>query len=177
MSQRKVCFFFNTPAGCRRGPDCNWLHDPGSASTPSTPSPSTPRGPSNPNLNAPNGVCRFFWIYGNCRFADCRFSHVRQGDSPSSTTPTITPALPRSSTAPHPPTPAPPLKFGGARYQLLNVFLSPTYKFTSPATINRFVNILASCSSANEWVRSFRWSDSPIDRAMLTILQDQGGLE
>ena len=154
MSQRRVCFFFKTPAGCRLGDTCNWLHEPGSASTPNS---STPRGSSNPNVNAPNGVCRFFWNNGNCRFADCRFSHVRQGDSASSTTSTTAPTPPHSSTAPHPPHPpslTASLKAGSARFQLYNVFLLPNYRFVNPANINRFVNILASCSLANEWVRS-----------------------
>jgi len=227
MSQRKVCGFFNTPAGCRKGASCTHRHertssnsrDPSSStnagtSNPRLPTPNVPNGvcrffwnhgncrftdcrfshvrhndgdgdsgsstlasTSNPRpltLNAPNGVCRSFWNHGNCRFTDCRFSHVRHndrdGDSGSSTpapTPTPPTAVPRVSTAPHPPTLTPPLRAAGARYQLHNVFLLPNYKFTNPATINRFVNILASCSLTNEWVTTYRYSDRP---GMLTTL-------
>ncbi len=177
MSQKNVCHFYNTPAGCRRGPGCNFLHGAPSTGT------NTPNGSSNPrplNGNAPNGVCRFFWNSGNCRFTDCRYAHVRQGDAASSPTPATTPAPPHPSTAPHSNSTAltAPLKAASARYQLNKIFLLPNFKFANPATINRFVNILASCSLANEWVRLFRWSDSRIDRECSPyILQDQGGLE
>lgn len=152
MSQRKVCDFFNTPAGCRRGANCKWRHE---GASPSSSGPSSPRPP-----NAPNGVCRFFWNNGNCRFTDCRFRHIRQGDSVSSTPGSTPPATrlqsPPVSTTPQIPAITAPLKAGSARYQLYNVFLKPNYKLAHPATVNRFVNILASCSLANEWVRIFR---------------------
>ena len=170
MSQRNVCHFFNTPKGCHRGPGCKWLHGtPGTGNgngngNGTSTNKSTPSVSSNPrplNGNAPNGVCRFFWNNGNCRFTDCRYAHVRQGESATSATSatsTTTPATPHSSTAPHSNSTAltAPLKAAGARYQLHKVFLLPNFKFANPATINRFVNILASCSLANEWVRFFR---------------------
>jgi len=157
MSQRKVCEFFKTPAGCRRGANCNWRHE--RASTPSSSRSPTPGGSSNPRPpHVPNGVCRFFWNSGNCKFTNCRFRHVHQSDSASSTpgpTPPVTrPQSPPHSTAPQPLTLIPPLKAANARYQLYNVFFLPNYKFANPAAINRFVNILASCSEANEWVIS-----------------------
>ena len=175
MSQRNVCVFFNTPAGCRRGANCKGRHErhkrgvnaPSSSDPPApapAPAPATlaPSGSSNPRpLNVPNGICRFFWNNGNCRFTDCRFRHVRQSD-PASSTPAPAPTPPATrlqsppaSTAPQPLTVTAPLRAAGARYQLHNVFLLPNYKFTHPATINRFVNILASCSVANEWVIIF----------------------
>ena len=161
MSQRNVCNFFNTPNGCHRGPGCKWLHGTPGTSTSTSTSTSTPNGSSKPrplNGNVPNGICRFFWNNGNCRFTDCRFAHVRQGDSATSATSTKTPTTPHSSTAPHSTSSAltPPLKAASARYQLHKIFLLPNFKFANPATINRFVNILASCSLANEWVRLFR---------------------
>lgn len=167
MSQRKVCFFFNTSAGCRRGANCDRRHEPSSSSTSSsTPAPSgsgSGSGTANPRLlNVPNGVCRFFWNHGNCRFTDCRFTHVRQSDPasstptpPAQTAPTTRLQSPPVSNGPRPPTVTAPLRPGGARYQLYNIFLKPDYKFANPATINRFVNVLASCSSANEWVITF----------------------
>jgi hypothetical protein len=160
MSQPKVCDFFKTPAGCRRGANCKWRHE--RASTPSSPSsPSSAGAPTRSgSSNVPNGVCRFFWNSGNCRFTDCRFRHVREGDSASSTPPAPPSATrfqsPSVSTATSQTTRiTPPLKAGGARYQLHNIFLLPNYKFANPAPVNRFVNLLASCSEDNEWVRAF----------------------
>jgi len=157
MSQREVCELFNAPAGCPRGANCNRRHE--CASTPSSSRSPIPGGSSNPRpppLNFPNGVCRFFWNSGNCKFTNCRFRHVHQSDSASSTPrpipPVTRPQSPPRSIAPQPPTLIPPLKAANARYQLYNVFLLLHYKFAKPAAINRFVNILASCSEANEWV-------------------------
>ena len=172
MSQKNVCNFFNTPAGCRRGANCKWRHERSSGSSTSR----TPTPTSTPSTPAPNGVCRFFWNNGNCRFTDCRFSHVRHGDSAPSTSPPApspappTPAHGSTATDTHSPALTAPLKAGGARYHLTKVFLLPNFKFANPATINRFVNILASCSLANEWVRSFHQSDTRIlDRPRMLI--------
>jgi hypothetical protein len=90
MSQRKRCFFFNTPAGCRKGADCKWRHE--GANTASPASAHTPGASSNNprSLDIPKGACRFFWNNGSCRFANCRFNHVRQeGDSASRQSPPV----------------------------------------------------------------------------------------
>jgi len=156
MSQREVCELFNTPAGCPRGAYCNRRHER-TSTTSSSRSP-IPGGSSNPPpqlLNVPNGVCRFFWNSGNCKFTNCRFKHVHQSDSASST-PGPTPPVTSLQSPPlsQPPTLIPPLEAANARYQLYNIFFQPNYKFANPAFINWFVNILASCSEANEWVIS-----------------------
>ncbi|TCD60036.1 hypothetical protein EIP91_010850, partial [Steccherinum ochraceum] len=86
---REICRFHGTPAGCRRGNTCNFLHvddaraprmatrgriRPGRGGAPS-------RAPTGNNTNTNDGVppnvCSFFWKTGDCtRGFRCRASHV-----------------------------------------------------------------------------------------------------
>ena len=77
----QVCRFFNTPGGCRRGPDCTFLHTEDGSSPRSTfnsPSRGFQRGgaPRPAMPRAPNGLCDFYYNRGFCsRGSDCRFRH------------------------------------------------------------------------------------------------------
>jgi len=95
----RACYFYQSPGGCRNGKNCQFAHIDSTSTTPrdspGSPGPSAPRGNSpRSQTNAqslapvPPGVCRFFWIRGQCnREFECRFRHDRpataQGTPPS----------------------------------------------------------------------------------------------
>ena len=84
-----TCRFFGTPGGCRNAA-CRFVHTANAGTIPSSPSQDTSnrsssdRRPSS-SSQPPNGVCRFFWQTGACRFAfDCRFKHIAAQQAPAS---------------------------------------------------------------------------------------------
>ena len=154
MSQRRVCDFYNRPQGCRKRSNCGFLHEPRDTFGP--PSAFTPRASHNPRPdNIPDGVCRYHWSSGTCKYANCWFKHIRPNESPSAS-PTVADSWrSRSSTT----LTAAGLSGGRsllrpdeAKRQLSTIFLKPGYRFGLPSTVNRFVMILVSSSVANGWV-------------------------
>ncbi|KZV95021.1 P-loop containing nucleoside triphosphate hydrolase protein [Exidia glandulosa HHB12029] len=83
---RRPCNFYGTPAGCRRGASCTFLHTgpPGGSGSSRSPGAVTPRiSPSTSNQNnsnlppVPNGVCQYYWKRGSCtRGSACRYRHL-----------------------------------------------------------------------------------------------------
>jgi|SRR5882762_9479641 hypothetical protein len=82
---RNPCLFFNKPNGCRKGSQCQFLHNGAGANVqrPSSPTPSSSsnaaRGRSqSTSRRAPPGICNFYWTSGTCKreFA-CRFRHTQ----------------------------------------------------------------------------------------------------
>ncbi len=167
---RQTCRMFNTPRGCHFQ-NCKFLHErtgspvPSSSSTP-LPSPRSP-GRSG-GITAGRGNCEFFWTSGECRRGfDCIFRHVRQ------------PQFQNASTAESPPEATSPetdtLDFltteglAGLNsisldklhtmgpteaHNMLKLFNTPTFQFTSPDRVIQFVQILASVDRRNpQWVR------------------------
>ena len=75
MSEKRVCRFFDSPSGCKRGAHCSFEHvrEPRLGG----------RGDISSNSmsgwtieDVPRGCCRFFWNLGQCKHGfNCRFRH------------------------------------------------------------------------------------------------------
>ncbi|KIP05604.1 hypothetical protein PHLGIDRAFT_147296 [Phlebiopsis gigantea 11061_1 CR5-6] len=74
---RAPCRFHNIPGGCRNGTGCRFAHvESESSSLSGVDAYTTKPSVRNENRDAPQGVCRFFWKYGNCRHGfTCRHRH------------------------------------------------------------------------------------------------------
>ncbi|KAK0443139.1 uncharacterized protein EV420DRAFT_1649417 [Desarmillaria tabescens] len=164
---RQLCKFFNTPRGCRFQ-DCKFLHERAGSPTPSS-SPSTPLHSPRPSgrsggITAGRGNCEFFWTSGECRRGfDCIFRHVRQPQTQNAA------GVPVEATSPETDT----LDFltteglAGINnisldklhtlspteaHNMLKAFNSPTFQFTAPDQVIKFVQILASVDRRNsQW--------------------------
>jgi hypothetical protein len=151
-----VCRYFNTPRGCKNNP-CRFLHQLSSPEPPGSPSGSvSPTRVQAPRpslqLNAPRGVCRYFYNYGNCKLTDCKFRHVepdttpnfipnpgatfRQGAGDQMSRAVIFQKVSASDALRH-----------------LENFCAPRVVFTKPFQFNTFVNLLANAGSKEgSWV-------------------------
>ncbi|PPQ89247.1 hypothetical protein CVT25_001326 [Psilocybe cyanescens] len=82
---RKKCDFY-ARGNCRKGDECNFLHESQRSSSVAAATPSTSRGRGSPRnassprpvVSAPRQVCHIFWQSGTCdRGFDCSFKHTR----------------------------------------------------------------------------------------------------
>ncbi|KAH9951524.1 P-loop containing nucleoside triphosphate hydrolase protein [Amylocystis lapponica] len=74
---REICHFYSKPGGCRRGPQCNFLHiDQANAPARRPPtSPSSTRVQS--GSSKPYGACIAFWDQGRCYHEfKCKYKHI-----------------------------------------------------------------------------------------------------
>lgn len=77
------CRFFNGRGGCRQGRNCKFSHDTRSGTVSPALSSSSNSNPTRiREVNAPPGVCKFFWSSGKCRLEfGCRFRHTSSTES------------------------------------------------------------------------------------------------
>lgn len=146
-----VCRYFSTPKGCRNNP-CRFIHQ--NPATGTNGGPSSPTRPTNLSqrppvqFNAPRGVCRYYFTYGNCKLADCKFRHVEPGTSANGPSgypsgeggPVSRPSISTTVSAPD-------------ALQHLTNFCAPRVQFTKPFQMNSFANLLANAGSKDSnWV-------------------------
>lgn len=172
MSQRRKapCRFFSSVSGCRNGSACPFSHDeqsPSSRGQFSNASPSVPTrrlfassAESTNVLNAPPGVCRYYWS-GDCRRGfQCYYKHERPSTNMETeeTTDTSFPLALSSHSRPSTnPTFTRPDKHTlspGEAHNHIKSFLGNNYSFDGPMKMQGFVKILASVNDKNlAWVR------------------------
>ena len=155
MSRRTPCRFHQSPGGCRRGQECDFLHNDTSSGSPVTsPREASASGPSTPKRTpvpvserAPKGLCNEFWLTGDCkRKFDCRYKHELRQSPLTGRSPTAPLATPMSSFT---------YRFDATQvHNHLGKYLKDHYRFASPHDIYAFVSLIGHATKENNWVCS-----------------------
>ena len=163
----KVCKFYNTPQGCRRGGKCDFLHPNAldqsqSANANLSPASTGSTGPRPQRPPPPPAVCRFWAGTRNCRAGkSCRFAHPDPAETRVTPVEVVAPFLTDAGLA----------KVSGAGTDIfydmdvmhtpaevffrLHKMLRVDFKFLSSANAVSFLTCLSSANTSNTpWVRS-----------------------
>ncbi|KAG8833026.1 hypothetical protein FRC17_000149 [Serendipita sp. 399] len=173
-----TCHYFNTPQGCRRNP-CRFLHEsPGNAGHDRGPAKTAPTRKSAPiqlNLDAPKGVCRYYYNFGNCKKDPCTFRHLEPGDArviQQIGFRGVT-ALNNGTGAPNPGMELMPAGFQivspSDALQHLSTFCAPRALFTKPFQIMKFVNLLT-----NAGLKDGTWDEKDAQTFLEIVTETQG---
>ncbi|KAK0451445.1 uncharacterized protein EV420DRAFT_1621833 [Desarmillaria tabescens] len=164
---KQPCGFFNTPKGCHYDQDCKFIHERVGSPTPSSSSTTvhSPRPSSRSGgITAGQGNCEFFWTSGECQrgFA-CTFRHVPQPQTQNAVKAPLATSSAESGTLDFLTTKGlagidnislDKLHTMGPTeaHDMLKIFNSPTFQFTSTDRVIQFAQILASVNCRNsQW--------------------------
>lgn len=169
LENRKPPCRFHQSGGCRFGASCKFLHigPPGAAGAGrgrgrgAPPAPHTSHtaasnaSSESSSTSRPYNACKTFWETGECPWGfECRRKHIPSSTTPDATNTTepdqSTPVDPNSSTGqPHINAIVSPAEV----HNFLNTCLHPSFQFSRPAVMQRFVDAVVSASSTSaKWV-------------------------
>lgn len=191
----RICSFYNTPQGCRRGEGCKFSHTSSSTPSPSPGAASPNRGSASASPRPqrpppPQATCKFWIGTGRCKSGtNCRFAHPDPAETRATAVDLVTPFLTDAGLAKvsgvgtdiffdaditHTP--------GQAFFQL-HKLLKDDFRFHAPSLVYSFLTCLSSANASNTaWVRlsaRYRIFRPNTDRLRTIILQtsEQGQVQ
>ncbi|KAG8845488.1 hypothetical protein FRC20_003183, partial [Serendipita sp. 405] len=176
-----VCFDFNSPRGCRRNP-CRFTHEkPENANSHGSASAKSPVAKERrvqPIMEAPNGICRYYYNLGSCKRDPCRFLHPEPGTlgtaiGPGSGFLLSSTQSKNDTTTSYGERALKPAWFSvvapsDALYHL-GLICAPRATFTRPSQVMKFVNLLA-----NAGPRDSTWDEKDAQRFLEIVSEGHG---